>query len=407
MKAYDVIIIGQGMVGASLAAALAPQGFRIAIVDQQSLHNFTSHNETLDGRKIALSFASQQLLQTYGVWPHLSDSATAIEKIQISAEGKFGRCQITNDDIGQTSLGQVVPATQLQHALQQTIMAYDNVEFYGETVLEKIELNNNAVTLRQKSDNASVTLFAKLIVGADGANSQSRTLLNIPIDEKDYAQSALVTSLQLEHPHHHTAYQRFSKLGTLAVLPMQQNTCGFVCTASTERIEQLLTEPEQVLLDTIQQHFGYRLGKLTAVGKCYTYPLKRIIAKQQTKHCFLLLGNAAHNISPVAAQGYNLALQDIDCLARLLEKKTDDIEKLLQDYVRLRQPLQQKTITFTDKLMAIANTEKLPYHFAGVGFAWLDILNAPKKRIAKQAAGINRQLCKHVTKEAQVIKSLK
>lgn len=384
---FDVIIIGNGLVGASLAAALAPQGKTIAIIDKNPILSLESTETDLDGRKIALSYGSYQLLTHYQIWSRLKPHATDIEQIQVSAQGQFGRCQITAEDIQQSALGYVVPATKLQQALQQTLTEHSNITLYCSSTLQAINLEKNSVTFKQH-DNQQ-TLSAKLIIAADGTMSYSRQLLNIAVDINDYQQTAFVSSVQLQQTHKHTAYQRFSAMGTLAMLPMQHQTCGFVCTADTPQIEQLMQLSDQQLLADIQQHFGYRLGKLIALGQRYRYPLTKIIAKQQRKNNFLLLGNAAHNISPIAAQGFNLALQDIQCLAQLLQDDANNIDAVLTTYLKTRLPEQQKIIQFTDRLMQHTDNTRRQLPLTGMVLGLFDIMPSFKQQLAKQAAGIS------------------
>ena len=384
MKEYDIIIIGNGMVGASLAAALAKHHWQIAIIDKQAPCLIETEQKPLEGRKIALSLGSQHILHAFGIWPQLKAYATAIKQVHVSAEGQFGASRINAADINQNALGYVLPAEKLNVGLQKTLTTFSNIDFYCPASLESINLAENSVTLNDK------TLTGKLIVGADGVMSTSRTLLEFETEITDYHHTALVSSVQLERPHHNHAFQRFSAMGTLALLPMQNNTCGFVCTATNKNIEQLIALDDAALLTELQDHFGYRLGKLTSLGPRFTYPLKKIIAKQQTRDSFLLLGNAAHNISPVAAQGFNLALQDVYCLVQLLLKPTDKIPAVLQHYVTERVPEQERIINLTDRLMRINDASHISNAFMGLGLGLFDLVN--KKSFAEQAAGISAQV---------------
>lgn len=384
MKNYDIIIIGNGMVGASVAAALASHDWRVAIIDKQAPCLTQTEQVDLDGRKIALSFGSQQILQAFGVWSQLEPYATPIAQVHISAEGQFGASRINAVDIGQEALGFVLPAIKLNLGLQQSLAHFNNIDFYCPATLDAINLADNSVTVNNE------TLIAKLIVGADGVMSTSRALLNIETETTDYQQTALVSSVQLERPHHNIAYQRFSDMGTLALLPMKNNTCGFVCTANNNSIERLMALDDAELLTEIQNHFGYRLGQLQSLGKRFTYPVKKIIAKQQVQKNFLLLGNAAHNISPVAAQGFNLALQDVYCLVQLLLKEASNIANILQQYVTARAPEQQRIIKLTDHLITMNDYNRVSSALIGFGLGAFDLVN--KKSFAEKAAGISAQI---------------
>jgi 2-octaprenyl-6-methoxyphenol hydroxylase len=265
-----------------------------------------------------------------------------------------------------------------------------NLHFYCPANVINLSTNTQPkVEIEQNGEKCLLT--AKLIISADGTMSHSRKLLGIKTKERDYKKTAFVSSIQLQHPHNNIAYQRFSELGTLAFLPMQNNKMGFVCTGSHAQIQDLQNQNEQELLKTIEQAVGHRLGRLQALGPRYTYPLKEIIAEQQTLPGLILLGNAAHNISPVAAQGFNLALQEVYSLVQLIQKY-DDLNQVVIEYEKTVSPLQKKTITFTDNLMRWFEDDKIASHFMGLGLGLLDALPQLKKRFSQKPAGLNANM---------------
>lgn len=387
MKNFDVIIIGNGMAGATFATALAQLEMRVAIIDKAPL-KLTPAEKQIDGRKIALSYGSEEILKAFGLWSALAPHATPIEKVHISAQGQFGRSIIDANDIEQTTLGAVLPAEKLIHELQQAAVAQSQVHCYCPASVIAIDAEHTTVTVQQQE--VELTLSAQLIIAADGVMSKTRQLLSIETEEKDYQQTAIVSSIQLQQTHHNMAYQRFSKMGTLALLPMQNNHCGFVCTASNAAIKHFQELGDGDLLEKIQQHFGYRLGKFVALGPRFSYPLKKIVVKQPYKNNILLLGNAAHNLSPVAAQGFNLALQDIFCLVNLLRQEKN-IADVLANYVEQRQTEQNKVINFTEQLMELGQSA-LKKQFLGAGLLSLECCLPIKQKLAQQAAGITPQL---------------
>lgn len=385
MKNYDLIIIGSGPAGASMACALAKSGLSIAIIERQAP---SQNNSQPDGRKLALSYGSQQILEHFSVWENLSEYATPIAQVHVSAEGRFGATRMQAKEIDLPALGYVVPAAQLTQALQKNLAQQTQLTFYCPASVQQLDSTAGQVTIEH--DQQTKTLSAKLIIAADGALSHCRNLLNITACVTDYKQSALVTNLTLKKPHQNIAYQRASEMGTLAMLPMQNNTCGFVCTTDTSVCNALHEMEAGELLTQIEKHFGHRFGKLTNLGPRFTYPIKMIIAKQQIQQRCLLLGNAAHNISPVAAQGFNLALQDIYAFCELLKTHTlDNIPALTEAYLAQRQAPQQKIIRLTDRVMQHL---KAP-HFLGLGLSLLDVLPF-KNQLAQQAAGLSAQIKK-------------
>jgi len=386
---YDIIIIGNGMVGASLANALATLDLRIAIIDKTPLNQSKTPSGKLDGRKIALSLGSYKILQQIGIWPYLTTAATMIKQVHVSQKNKFGAVLINAADMNAATLGYVVAAEAFNQAFYSALKDNTKIEWLCPAILQNIELATPAnVTISQHGQEKKLT--AKLIVAADGALSYSRQLLNIAVKEKDYQQTALVSSVQLTQPHHHIAYQRLTNDAVIAMLPMQKKTYGVVYTAPKQYIEQLLIHDDDTLLKQLQQQFGYRLGRLEKLGPRFTYPIKLIIATEQVKPNFLLLGNAAHNLSPIAAQGFNLALQDIYCLSHLIQRYGDDYDFILSQYQQQRQQEQQDIIAFTDRLMTWSKANiPLLKTFA---LLLLDLNPNMKQSFARLGMGLTPQL---------------
>jgi len=388
---YDVIIVGNGMAGASLACALAPLNLRIAIVDKNLQGKMTARAEKLDGRKIALSFGSYKILQRFNVWQHLKNSSTAIKQVHVSQKNKFGAARIRATDVWAETLGYVVAAEKLNQALYATLVDHQNVNWFCPATLEAINLEKQPyITIKQRDKSRKLT--AKLIVASDGVLSASRHLLDMAVTEKDYRQTALVTSVQLNHQHDNIAYQRFVDDGVLAMLPMQQQTYGIVYTGTHDHIAKIMQLDDTALLNKLQQQFGYRLGRFEKLGERSTYPIKMIIATEQTQPGFLLLGNAAHNISPIAAQGFNLALQDIYCLYHLIQNHHDNYDLILSEYQQQRNSEQQRVINFTDHLMSWSKTNINISMLKTAALMSIDLLPKIKQNVTQLGMGLTPQI---------------
>ena len=352
---YDIIVIGNGMVGASISNALSTLPLRIAMIDRNPCKIKIGATELSDGRKIALSFASYKILKKLGIWEHCQHHVTKIQQIQISQKNTFGAVRLKAKEMSVEPLGYVIAAEKLRQALDANL-AHQNIDWFHQVTLLAINPGkHNTICIKQNKQQK--TLSAKLIIAADGALSPSRRLLNISTMEKDYQQTALVSSVYVTQATKHIAYQRFLGNAILAMLPMEQQRYGVIYTAPTKHAKALYALDDAALLNELQQQFGYRLGQLQQLGKRFTYPLKMIIAERQIGPGFILLGNAAHSISPLAAQGFNLALQDIYCLYRLLQTHKNNYDLILNLYQQQRQHEQRRIINFTDRLTRFHTTK--------------------------------------------------
>ncbi len=307
---FDIIIIGGGMVGASIAAALQSQ-FKVALIDA------TPPQAIEDKRLIALNYSSYSLFSNLSIWETINPHATPIQEVHVSHQGHFGKTRLLASEIGLPFLGHVVPAKHINEAL------YSNLNLV--TLLRPAKLTH----LTQDADQTFVTvetpngkqeLTGKIVIGADGTHSTVRELLAIPTEKIDYQQSAIVTMTELQRSHHHVAYERFLNNGAIAMLPLLKNTAATIWTANNETITQLLQHNDHDFLNRLQKEFGYRLGKLIKIGPRFNFPLQMIKAKQKIQHRVILIGNAAHTLHPIAAQGLNLALYEVAELVNYLRQ---------------------------------------------------------------------------------------
>ena len=225
---YDIVIVGGGMVGASLAYALKNSSHRIALVEA---FNFkTTQQPSYDDRGIALSYGSQRIFDTMGLWQQLSPHSTAIEHIHISDRGHFGATRLSAQQEKVPALGQVILARAMGQVLNQAMAESDTLD---------IICPKKVVAISQESNQATLTLddkqqiSSKLIVAADGANSTIRRLLDLSVTEQHYQQTAITANISTERPHEHRAYERFTEHGPIALLPMPDNRCSLIWTVKT------------------------------------------------------------------------------------------------------------------------------------------------------------------------------
>ncbi len=235
-------------------------------------------------------------------------------------------------------------------------------------------------------------LQANMVIGADGAESTVREQLQIPVERYDYQQSAIVTRTKLKRSHHHIAYERFTAQGTIAMLPLVDNECATIWTADNVVINKLMSMSSDVFLQELQKEFGYRLGQLQSISERFTYPLQMIYAEKSVSGCAMLLGNAAHTLHPVAAQGFNLALYDVAVLVEKIQEKLRNNEnflakdlQLVSDNIQSRQASIIKTSHRLTRLFSSSGTTLgfiLP-----LGMSSLNVITPIKKRFINMMTG--------------------
>lgn len=297
---YDVIIIGSGLAGASMAAVLSNMRLKIALIDAQA-------SSPQENRFLAINYGSYCLLDKIKVWSLLRQHIAPINAVHVSHQNKFGQVYFHKDDITLPALGYVVPAQQLNYALEELLLNTNCQVIRPATVID-VALQENVILTLERNGQTS-TLTAQLIIAADGINSKLRQLLNIATTTIDYQQSALVTITQFKHQHRCTAYERFVNHGAIALLPLSNaHEYATIWTHDTSYIAALMSLTQQELMLKLQHEFGCRLGKIIGLGPCQLYPLLRYSAiTQPIKDKVVFIGNAAYVVHPLAAQGLNLA----------------------------------------------------------------------------------------------------
>lgn len=383
---FDIAIVGGGLVGSSLAAALADSSHRIALIDSQPLAEINFKADQLDGRSIALALSSKKMFSALGLWEHLQQHATPIKKIHISDQGRFGATRLDSTRYEVESFGYLVPADHLIHTLNTQVDSLDNVTRIQPYKVSSIENHSDHVVLMQDDGDE---IQAKLLIAADGANSFIRKALGIGVEEKQYQQSAIVGSLQCEQAHNNTAFERFTDEGPLALLPREGDRCGFIWMNPTETAEANLALNDHAFIDKLQTAFGFRLGHIKAISKRFSYPLALLISEQRVQQRVVLIGNAAQTLHPIAGQGLNLALRDIAELVEMLdEKDLNNIDEKLRAYENKRQPDIEKTVRFTDRLNFLFNADyPVLKQSRGLGLAMLGAIPILEERIVKQNLG--------------------
>ncbi len=360
-------IIGGGLVGASLACALAPLGLKLCLLE--AVTPTASEQPSYDDRTLALSASSCRILQGLGLWAGLESHATAIRSIHVRELNRAGSVLLDSAELGLESFGHVVEArefggTVLQHLERLGAPANNSAPRFSLVCparVDGMQAGNQDVEVSYTVDGGQQSLRARLVVGADGAESRVRTALGIEVERHDYRQTAIICNASPAQNHAGRAFESFTPTGPFALLPHRDGRCGLVWSVATEQAEALLGLPDEEFLQQAEQRFGDALGRWRKIGHRSGYPLKLVRAKTDWQPRVVLLGNAAHAIHPIAAQGFNLGLRDVAVLAEVLAdglaaaRRRDALfdpgaTALLQAYSDLRREDHRETIAYTDGL---------------------------------------------------------
>ena len=332
---YDIVIAGGGMIGTSLALALAPLGLRVAVVE--AIARKQDQQPSFDDRSTALSRSTQRMFEAMGLWDAVVAASTPIANIHVSDQGRFGFSHIDAEEQGVEALGYVVINRVLGEVLQSNLDATRNVDVLCPARIESIDLGPERASATLSSDDGEQTLTCKLLVAADGANSAVREMMGISAQQRAYGQRAVIGNLLPERRLDHRAFERFTPQGPLAILPIADDRAGFVWTVAEHDAERVMTLDDDEFLAEIQEEFGYRLGKFSRVGTRASYPLILSKAVRLIATRSVLIGNSAHGLHPVSAQGFNLGMRDVaalcDCIADAPAKGSDPGDaQLLERY---------------------------------------------------------------------------
>ena len=400
---YDLVIIGGGMEGASLACALGGQALRIAIVEAVPYQS--ASQPSYDDRAIALSFGTQRIFQSIGVWQELAVHATPIKHIHVSEQGAFGATRLHHGEENVAALGYVATARDIGQTLIHKLKTLDNVDLISPAQFTDVQINDTSATVMIEKDTQALNIECRLLVAADGGQSTSRQLLGVAATKTDYQQSAIIANVSSQQPHNNIAYERFTPNGPLAILPMSddqvsRNRSSIVWTLPSSMVEAVLQFDDQEFLDQLQHNFGNRLGKFQKVGKRSVYPLYLMQAQEQVRPRVVLIGNAAHTLHPIAGQGFNLGLRDVAALAEIVvnaQRINSDIGDLevLQHYAQWRETDHKHIIGLTDSLVRLfSNHFPLLRTARTAGLLALDTLPAAKHLLAKHTMGLAGKLPK-------------
>ncbi len=385
----SLAIIGGGLVGASLALALQDgaraRGWRIHLIEPfEPGHEY---QPSYDARSTALSYGTRLIYQRLGLWERIAERVEPILRIHVSERGSFGAARLDCAREGVEALGYVVENAWIGHCLWQ---ALDDQVVIRHCPAEVERLEPGATGYRLSFTDGQ-QLECDLTVLADGGRSGLREQLGIQVSRRPYGQTALIANITPGKPHGGLAFERFTEDGPMALLPLQDDRCALVWTRSQVDAARLAQADEAVFLGELQEAFGYRLGALQQVGARHLYPLTLIEAEEQVRSGLVVLGNAAHSLHPIAGQGYNLSLRDVDALSVALLRSDAALGDLavLQEYARRQRFDQRVTVGFSDQVTRLfGDSGRLVAAGRNLGLLGLDLMPAAKRWFARQAMGL-------------------
>jgi 2-octaprenyl-6-methoxyphenol hydroxylase len=388
-QTYDAVIIGGGMVGASLAAALhAHSNKRIAVVEA---FEFESRAQpSFDDRVIALSYGSRRIFEAMNLWTQLEPQVQPIHSIHVSDRGHFGASRLHHTEENVEALGYVAENRVIGQVLMERVRQLAHVEWLCPAQLENLQQDEQGVEVTIRLGNKQKILRTRLLVAADGAMSRARELAGLNLQRTDYGQSAIIANVETEYAHQNVAYERFTETGPIAFLPMTQKRCSVVWTVRSDEAEAVMALEDKNFIAQLQQRFGFRLGHIVRCGKRHVYPLAYVAAEQLTKGRVAIIGNAAHALHPVSGQGYNLALRDVAEMAELIARHDDPGHALLlAEYHARRYQDMQRVYRFTDTLVQLFSNRLAPLaHARAAGLILLDMVPPLRHLLARQSMGL-------------------
>ena len=394
----DLIIVGAGMVGSTLALALQDSGLSIMLVDGGPLdvHPFKA-SDPFEPRVSALSAASQRILQRVGAWEGIvSRRASPYLDMHVWDGSGTGQIDFSAAAVHADVLGHIVENRVVQDALLDALKKRGSVVLKGDARLEQLQQNEDGWTLTLS---AGQRLSANLVVAADGANSTVRQLAGFETREWDYLHHAIVTSVRCAEPNEQDAWQRFTDEGPLAFLPLQRegdaHWCSIVWSVTEAEAQRLMALDDDAFCQALGRAFEYRLGEIVEADPRLCIPLRQRHAKRYVQPGLALIGDAAHTIHPLAGQGVNLGLLDAAVLAEVLQAAVARGAQLgdprvLGRFERRRMPHNLTMMAAMEGFERLFQADPLPLRWLrNAGLKGVQALPAAKALFVRQALGLS------------------
>ena len=388
MIKYDVVIVGGGMVGLSLALALHKSGLQVAVVEVRDVNRKPLDSNRVETRVSAINHTSKRLLKELGVWSKIkSNRISPYYQMRVWDDIVSESINITAEEISEHSLGCIVENGVITQALVEKIND-TSIEIFANQKIQKIQRNGNT----EKIILTDKVVETSLIVGADGANSFIRDYFNFDTKIKSYKHTAIVATLELEKEHQLTAYQRFYDKGVLAFLPLENsNKASIVWSVKTDYANFLMSLADEKFELELAKAIDNTLGNVKLLSKRFGFELIQRHAKNYAQDNVVLVGDAAHTIHPLAGQGVNIGFKDVIALTRVLSEAFAKGRLIghistLDKYQRERRLDNKKMIALMRGFKEVFGSENDYIKKARrVGFEFVDKNSIVKSLVVKQA----------------------
>ena len=388
---FDVIIVGAGLAGATLACALAPSELKIALIDRNPSPSAPEGDYEL--RVSSLNRGSENILRQINAWKYIDENrAYPYDKVQVCQQDGSSTLTFDSTEIGEPYMGQMIENSNVVHALMRLTETHDNISFiHGVNITESVNEDDHVDIITEQGK-----FKGKLLVGADGPRSFIRKLSGFEEVQGFYGQKCIVGTVHFDGNHQKTAWQRFLATGPLGILPLAPGYCSLAWSCENSFADERLAESEEDFIEALEQAFDGHLGKILRMPKRISYPLTHMHPQRYITHRVALIGDAAHTIHPLAGLGANLGITDAAALAKTLleqcqKKNTDPGQhETLRRYERWRKPQNQLYLStmsglnmmFSEKLNSISGLRS-------VGLQIADKFTPAKNLLMQRAMGLD------------------
>jgi 2-octaprenyl-6-methoxyphenol hydroxylase len=393
---FDVVIVGGGLVGASLAVALSPADLKILVVEPVALNS--DQQPSYEERTVALTYSARLVFGAMGIWKDIESlEAEPILDVHVSNKGHFGQTHLSCNHVGTDALGYVVPTRVIGQVLWDTMERQDGLTLLCPAQATGIEQDDKSCSVTIEQVNAKARVNAPMVVLADGGRSGLGEKLALSAKYEEYGQSAILCIITADRPHNGQAYERFTDQGPLALLPHStvNGQCRYavVWTTRNDEVESRMNLEDEMFTEKLQHEFGDRAGIFSNPSPRKCYPLKRSLLDKPVDGRVMVVGNAAHTVHPVAGQGFNLGLRDVAALAESTFKTpvTELGDRTMLDtYVASRRREAKMVNYFTHSLIQVFSNDILPISMArNLGLQAVEYLPPVKRFLLKRTMGLS------------------